>query len=192
MKELYKERKTPNRYGKMTLNMFKPAAGGYPMLRGKAGQIKHVTPILLAIWEEGMGPDPDDLELTVSMALKASRDADFILDDHPNVPRLPPDVAEAFFQHTILYCQLNSKLHNWKELRLFNITQKIHIMVHAGLRAKDLNPRYGWCFMGEDFMNKSRQLLAACTRGNPKHMVNNKALKKYLVFLNLSMSGQAH
>ena len=42
------------------------------MLRGKAGQIKHVTPMLLAIWEEGMGADPDELELTVSMALKAT------------------------------------------------------------------------------------------------------------------------
>ena len=86
---------------------------------GKVGQIKHVIPILLAIWEEGMGADPDEMMLTVSMALNASRDADEILDDHPNEPRLLPDVAEAFFQHTILYCQLITKFHNWNEMRLF-------------------------------------------------------------------------
>ena len=41
MKEQYDLHKVENRYGRMTLNMLKLGAGGYPVLRGKVGQVKN-------------------------------------------------------------------------------------------------------------------------------------------------------
>ena len=81
------------------------------MLRGKAAQIKGLTPALLKVWNDGNGDVNEGMVRLVRLALEASVCLDTMLDDHVG-PRLPPAVSRKFFQVAGTYRQLISQLQN--------------------------------------------------------------------------------
>ena len=78
------------------------------------------------------------------------------------------------------------------EWKTFCITLgHIVILVHAAMRASEMNPRLGWCWLGEDFMCRMRQLMSSCTRGVKPADVGQKVARKWLRFMHLNLTGHA-
>ena len=132
--------------------------------------------------ESGVAPDgageAHAMMVRVMLALRCSRDLDAILDDHLEHVRLPEPVAADLLDKTLLFCQLTSELTDVRGHRLFNVTQKFHILIHCAMRAADMNPRLGWCWLGEDYMCRMRMLIGSCTRGVKPEDVGKKIVRK--------------
>ena len=187
--DYYRRTKSRSRYGILRMTMFKNGPGGYPKLKGKAAEVKHLTPALLEIWAEAMKRD-DTVHIAVHTCLKASVRLDQILEEHTDFT-LPEEVANEFVHNAFLYVQHNSLLANAHKLPLFNVTVKLHYMLHGARNAKFLNPRMSWCFQGEDYMQHMRVLAHSCLRGNPMHQAQSKLLDKMLIAMHASFTGLA-
>ena len=109
--------------------MFRNGPGGFPKLKGKAAEIKHLTPAILEIWEAAMN-HTDSAHIAVHTCLTASVRLDEILDEHTGFT-LPESVANEFLSTAFRYVQHNSLLANYMDLPLFNITMKLHYMLHC-------------------------------------------------------------
>ena len=78
-------------------------------------------------------------------------------------------------------CQ-NALIHHYHpHVALFNMTSKMHYVLHMGLIAQYINPGLGSCWQGEDLMNVAPRLVRAASAGNtPGILVQNKAMDKYV------------
>ena len=179
-----------SQYGMIKMTMFKTGPGGYPRLKGKAAEVRHVTVPLMHIWEESCDPTDTD-HATILLALKTSARMDEILDEYPTANVFPTAIGEEFFQNCLLHCQCQSKLSNYMNIKSFNVTQKLHFLCHAGFRAKHMNPRKSWCFRGEHYMLKIRSVGAACARGNNPMQSSGKIAEKLQFALHLTFTGHA-
>ena len=67
--------------------------------------------------------------------------------------------------------------------RLFNMTIKAHYLAHTILQSQWLNPKLGWCYSGEDFMQHTRRLMHRCTVGNTAERAGVKFASQYRIGL---------
>ena len=118
-------------------------------------------------------------------------DLDDTLAQFPDSPALPLDVAERFLERTLTYCQLNSQLRNWNNLRVFKLTMKHHYLLHAAWLSKYINPRKTWCFRGEDYMSKIKRVIASCCKGNAVEAVSGKTVQKVCIAMHCQLAGWA-
>ena len=188
------ECKVTCRFGNLKLSMFtdptKPRAA-FPKLKGRAAEIRHLGPALLHFWEQRMDPASPQHKM-VHMALKASCAIETILDAYPRAVRLPEEAVADFHSavQAFLACSNALSAHFAAAgQKLFNITIKYHYLAHAAEQAKWLNPRLGWCYAGEDYMNKVKRTASSCLRGTPPDQVSEKMLRKYRVGMHLRFSG---
>ena len=184
----YIQNGTPCRYSGITLRMFAYSDSGYPKLKGKAGEIRHFGHALHDIWLASMDRD-DEFHRNIELGLRASCQMEFLLDKHADEFVFPPDDALLFLEWTCLYCQVQSKMANYRRQQIFNITMKHHYLIHCASRAGSLNPRLGWCFRGEDYMNYIRGLSHSCLPGTPKIGVSKKIVVKAVRALHFQMTG---
>jgi hypothetical protein len=180
----------------MRLSMFTvpdAPSSTYPGLKGRAAEIRHLGPPLLAAWRH-FSDSSDMVHRQVEMALACSVKMEEIVDKHVEVATLPPDAAKEFhdatFEFLILFTSLASHflcLPVGRRRKLFNITIKCHYLAHIGLMAWSLNPRYGWCYSGEDMMQKTKDLMQSCLRGLGADSAPSKMLVKYMFGMHILM-----
>ena len=183
-----------NAYTNITLNMFCSAndpLNSAPLLKGRAAEICALTPALGHAWRQHSDPS-DEHHKAIRLLLKLSATLDRILHEHKEVDALPPSEAERFkqsaFNMLLLYSQVNQHS-SANGMRLFNITIKCHYLLHIALDARFLNPRQGWCYRGEDMMNKTKILAASCCKARSIFTVFQKMNKKYWFGLHHMYSG---
>ena len=112
---------------------------------------------------------------------------DQILDAYPQEAKLPEDASQAWAMAAFRFLSCFSELAkfylankvNGVYCTLFNITIKCHYLAHIALRVRFLNPRKGWCYTGEDFMQQIKRVAAASCKGNKIYRVGNKIIEKY-------------
>jgi len=185
--EAYKELDTNNQYGILKLSMFGPNASGYPVLKGRAAVIKSFTPALMRVWAAKMNP-LDEVHQRIHLVLETGMEMDAVLDRHVDEFRLPPAVAERFFKLCLSHAQTISSLANLHGLKLFNVTMKVHYMIHIGHRSGHLNPRLAWCFLNEDFMKHNKTLAMACLKGNSTKQFSRKFASKMSLAMHCTFS----
>eukprot|EP00969_Alexandrium_andersonii_P326709 14436265-Alexandrium_andersonii.AAC.1 len=56
--------------------------------------------------------------------------------------------------------------------------------------ADSINPTYGWCYAGEDFMHKVKHLAAASLKGGKPLLANVKMMAKYVRGISLSFADE--
>ena len=190
IRHFYRLFDSTSQYGIIKLTMFQSGPGGYPRLKGKAAEIRHVLKPIMNVWEESCDPANVD-HATVLLALQTSARMDEILDEYPSANVFPPAIGEEFFQNCVLHCQCQTKLSNYMDIKSFNVTQKLHFLCHAGFRGKHMNPRKSWCFRGESFMMKIRKIGSACARGNDPMQSSGKIAEKLQVAMHLTFTGHA-
>ena len=72
--------------------------------------------------------------------------------------------------------------------KLFHITIKSHYLMHVCLQAPCLNPRLGWCYSGEDFVQPIKKIAKSCSYGTALWEVTNKTITKYIRFFHMRMT----
>ena len=175
-------------YSNMRQSMFtNPLAphGQFPRLKGRAAEIRALGKPLAHVWE--MYRNPTDMQHTqVSLALRKNIAMEDILEDNKSnivLPRLEYErFRRAGFDFLVLFNALGG---HFAELgrKLFNVTIKAHYVGHGILRARHINPRWGWCYSGEDFMGITKRLMAACCKGNTPAQAARKFAKHYRIGL---------
>ena len=163
-----RERSFHNISLKMFTNPDKPH-DKFPLLKGKAAEVKHLTNALLSVWTihsaraiEAMdAADPLRAQRVIvygqiRLLLRCLSNMENILDKHDPVtyPKLPPDACREFQQHGNNALKLITAIGTYyietEPRNLFNTTVKTHYLKHIILRARIQNPRLGWCYMPED------------------------------------------
>ena len=187
LKRYSREMSIEGGFGEIRTSMFLPAER-FPMLKGKAGEIKALGRPLLKAWELKMSRGNKQHRL-VRLALQSSVDLEVILDRSAGLPCLIGDDKENFTKACwdlgACLTALGSHYHGLGEW-LFHFTMKMHYIIHQGLDCGEVSPRLGWCYQGEDMMQKVKSLVASCSRGTPTHLVPAKVMTKYVIALSYS------
>ena len=76
----FNEHKPKSRFRIIKPSMYKSGPGGYPKLKGKASEVKNLTPALLSVWNAGMN-EHDEKHVAVRTALETSIRLDQMLED---------------------------------------------------------------------------------------------------------------
>ena len=153
IKQFYKTAKTRHRYRYCNkLSMFVRKTG-FPKLRGKAAKINGIVPAIQALWQNCMS-----VRITVhkkiNTMLKQIALAESILSEHIGEVALPAPSADKFKHAVFAFCQLHVQLSEHFEnegVKVFNVTAKSHMLLHAALLSKYLNPVLVWCFKRRGF-----------------------------------------
>ena len=185
----FNEHKPKSRFRIIKPSMYKSGPGGYPKLKGKASEVKNLTPALLSVWKRGWNEN-DQLHVAVTTALETSLRLDQMLEENTGFV-LPTEVADEFFATALQHIQAQIFLKNYAGLQLFNITMKCHYFIHCAFRAKHMNPRKSWCFMGEDYMHHTKVLAGTCLKGNTMEEANRKMFDKLRCGMHLNFAGHS-
>ena len=100
LKEIYGTLDTKIRYRVLKLTMFKRNLAGFPELRGRANEIKHLSKALLVLWDRGRTIG-DRLHDYIYTALEASYKLDEILDLHRGEYNLPAEASQRFIGYVL-------------------------------------------------------------------------------------------
>ena len=74
------------------------------------------------------------------------------------------------------------------EKNLYAVMPKHHYFFHLVQQARFLNPRWSWCYGGEDLVGKASNLGHSCLDGTPGRLVAAKLMHKYRVAKHISWS----
>ena len=161
-------------------SMFHSTADSFPYLKGRAAQIRHVGPALLRAFEHYMDAD-NQVHRWVRLGIKASIQMETILNSCENEWKVPAPldsklVASGF---AFLACQNALREHFGVHRRIFHVTIKSHVLMHACMMAKYLHPRRTWCYSGEDFISRIAKIIMKSNRGTPLRFVVDRTMHKY-------------
>ena len=167
----------------------------FPMLKGKAAQIRHVLRPMLKVCRKFLNNTDREHKRIIEMFECAIRMED-AMDEHVGCYALPTDVAAQYKADADKFIRLNTALghhfHNkkykGKAMLLFHMTIKYHYVLHLGLVAQYMNPRCAWCYAGESLMHKVRTLVQNSCRGVRGPGISDKSMKKYALGLGMALT----
>ena len=189
LRHYWKLNPTPAHFRYIHLSMFSVDPDeGYPKLKGRAAEIKHLSKGLLACWDHYRVQDPANRKyvphLQNSLLIKKVIRMDDALYEHPPhvFPRLPDDVAQSLstniFDFLTILTYLADHYSTGHPLPLFSITIKCHYLMHIGIQCMWMNPRLAICYAGEYYMNYMKKAVMTTVRGNNAVQVSVKLCKK--------------
>ena len=156
----------------------------FPKLRGKAGQIRGLGDAMIAMWKRYGDLHTRD-GIRIKLLLEPSLQCDEILDSHSPADGYwalpPPNAAELVRKQRLLgqlYVQL-SESYAAQEVRVFNMSAKLHYCLHSALWADKLHPHLVWRWRGEDLMGRISTLISSCVSGRTDVSATLKAAEKY-------------
>ena len=185
IKEEYTKLKSPSRYGDLRPTMFRPSGETFPNLKGRANDLRHFGAPLLAVWKRFMD-SRNKIHRFVKLLLEASVEIERLVDKNIGGHRYPRADAKRFEDMCFQYASSTTALANFyhpRNIWLFHYTIKFHYLLHIGQTSGQDSPSQGWCYQGEDFMQKTKTLVQSSCRGSPAEVVANKVLAKYIVGL---------
>jgi hypothetical protein len=156
----------------------------FPKLSGSAACVRAIGKPLQVIFEIYM--DRKRLvDKQINLMLKRSVQLEEILHKNKDCYCWPKNVCDDFRTKTFEFLNLSSAIaehfHTQKPpLKLFDVTIKFHILIHAALFAYGINPCVTWNYMGEDMMKKMKVLVQANTRGTKWLDVGDKVIDQYV------------
>ena len=167
----------------------------FPKLKGKGAQIRHLIPILAIIWSNHMDVG-NRHDQHVKQMLEHLRMFYKCLDftnakgKHPFKP--PPNIAKQILKHVesflVHYNFLAEKsLTCVPAKHLWNLATKHHYFWHLAMQAKDLNPRFTWCYANEDFVGKISTIGMSCRHGQVAAYRSKSLMAKYTLGIVLRM-----
>jgi len=192
IKTYYKQHKTPCRFKYLNrLTMFTRKNKAHK-LRGKAAEVKHFGEVLLWLWQKHMNPALL-LHKRILLMLKLNVQMETILALNKTSFALPAAEAHQFKQYAFDMAQLNNQIaeHFFEDglPHLFQVTSKLHMVLHCALVAEHMNPRLVWCFSGEDMMKHVQTLASSCVKGLQGHAASIKMVSHYRLGLHLQNKG---
>ena len=170
IKDHQKRNKIKNRYQQRLckLSMFQKQKD-FPKLKGKASEIKGLCATFVDMWKNFV-PETEEYK-KVEVLLKLNKNFEDILSDYPVSEghfALPAGAARQLVQNFrnfgALYVHL-SDYYKEQEIRVFNVTSKVHATQHVVERSGEIHPALTSCWRGEDYMGKLGKMMASSVKG---------------------------
>ena len=186
VKAEYRARKTPARFTDLNTTMFSVGPNGCAKLTGSADAIKHLGVILSDVYEGLYDSRCSDggLQYGILMALRSSARLEAILDVANDFCQLPPGIADTFRDLCVRHVQEQQELNVLAGRRILNVTFTLHLLIHAGQRAKYQNPRLRFASRGRDLLLRVSKLMRMTSFGSPK---NEDVHKRLLARMNRTL-----
>ena len=153
----------------------------------KAAQVRGLVPIVAELCHKYDDGGPDSKHICALMdrlctVYSIVHDADMVL---------APDVYRLFFeagQNFLLEYNFLAQQAEDAGLCRWSVVPKFHYFFHLLQQAQETNPRWLWCYGGEDLVGKASNLAHSCLRGTPSFLVPQKLFEKYRVAMHLKWS----
>jgi hypothetical protein len=155
----------------------------------KAAEIRNMIPGVLECarhWSDGS-------DTSVHQILMMEGLADLYATIHAGAMKLTP--IEVTTLQTA--CQKFLMEYTWlanQAMRLdksmYSVKPKHHYLVHLCEQAAVVNPRFTWCYGGEDMVGKISRLAHVCLYGTPNFKVASSLAEKYRVAMHLRLARQ--
>ena len=193
--DLYKARGTSSQFSFLGLKSFcdpeKPNAD-YPMLGGKGAEMRHLLPILRAIWcKYARAPMKyEQVVLQVLNRLCAFYEALEYKEDGSYPFHLPTAVSDkmlADVEACLQYWTFLAKVSIDQDKKLWNVVPKHHYFWHLAEEASHLNPRMSWCYSNEDFVGKLATIGLSCRHGQAAAFRSKQLCDKYILGFTLRL-----
>ena len=114
------------------------------------------------------------------------------IDDNKHLTKYPMPLASRFLDLAVLLNQLITWLGNHfheKGERYFNFAFKNHMLLHSAWCARHLAPHWGWCYQGEDLMQRAKAVVASVARTRvSRQMVCSESMSKYTCGLSFALA----
>ena len=178
---IYKELNTPTRLTNLRLGMFsnpdKPHASD-AFLNIKGSECKHLLKPLAII--SSRKNNVSELDKRIASCLLAMDRLVDIMDESEIFleEKQHQEMVVALAHFNGHYSWLNSWAAS-EERQLFHITIKFHMNCHLVMTAKCLNPKFFWCFRGEDYVGRISALAASVSMGVGVIALSTKIVSKY-------------
>ena len=180
-----------SRFNSLRLSMYQGDEKGFPCLKGKAAELRHFAPALLAAFRKYMDRN-NRQQQQMAMMLEILDHIEKLLDEHADANKFDAATSDAFEKLISGFVQANTDLGNHfhrEGAALFHHTVKYHYMLHIAKGSRHMNPRLAWCYSGEDLMKKMKVLVQGSNRGTPPVVLMRKIMDKYIRGLCLSLQG---
>jgi len=152
-----------------------------PSLKGRAAEIHHLIEPLLKVWNKRM--DPQNIQhIQIKLGLEQNLELERILKVTMGRYCLPTQEAQDFEDaaQTNVAASSTSHVHcKAMDSKMFAFTIKMHDLLHLAADVKYLHPQLGWCYAGEDFLDKIKKLMRSCCLAVPHHQVAARVITKY-------------
>ena len=89
-------------------------------------------------------------------------------------------ISNAPPQFSVSHIHTHAHAHSIRNLVICNLVICNLVICNLVIFAKDLNPKHGWCYRGEDMMQKAKLLAASCCKSRTIYNVFEKMDQKYL------------
>ena len=189
---IYRELNSPTRCTNLKLSMLtnpdKPHAD-WAFLKLKGAETKHILKPLALIAENVCAASTLEIDHRIAACLKAMDRLVDILDESDMF--LTAEQHSELKAASVLFFGHYSWLRSWAETNerfLFHVTIKFHMLWHLIDDAKFLNPRFYWCFKGEDYVGKVSDLTASVAMGVKSTRLTCKLCDKYRHWLHLRLT----
>jgi hypothetical protein len=148
---------------------------------------------MMDVWTKHMDPE-NNLHQSIALALSYSARAEDILDENHTVCAMPEEASHELQLVLLNFLCLFQSLHrSYLEMApavlLFSVTVKAHMLAHLAFACKHMNPVFGWCYMGEDFMRLMRKLTGACCKGNTPVQATRKLTVRWVRACDVTLRG---
>ncbi|CAE7780475.1 unnamed protein product [Symbiodinium necroappetens] len=163
---------------------------GYPKLRGKAYEVRHLIRPMLDTWLFFCNSRLH-VHQQISLMLKQNVLMESVLTDYKEALQFPAKAAQAFRDATTNMLLLHAAVATHfahSGIQVFDLTSKFHLLQHIADYSEYISPRVVWCFSGEDLMRHTQKLAQSSSRGVGPCRVVGKMARKYRLALHLEFS----
>lgn len=191
LRDVYKEMKTPSQLDDLKVTKYF-RQNQFPLLKGRAAEMRHLPRPLLAVFSKHMDPT-SDTDKKIVLILQMCCQMEDIISDHKHMYKWPAEISEIYAKAIRVFVQCNQSLGHFFHARglfLFHMTIKYHYMMHIAERARDINPILGWCFAGETMMKRVKDIARNSHRGSAPIRASIKVMEKYCFGLGFQLHGR--
>ena len=170
------------RYDALKLSMFYHGADDWPALVGRAAEVRHIVGPVVRLFEEVM--DKEDIpQMQIKLGLDYSLEMETILTTTRGYNKLPKHEATKFKVAALNFVACASAIRAHFQglgIKIFGFTVKMHYLLHLADHAEHFHPHLGWCYSGEDFLQKVKKLARSCCNAVSFDQVVIRLLQKYV------------
>lgn len=185
IREIYQELQTPHRLNNLRLTMFLKKQH-FAELSCSAAECRCLVPVMAQLLlRRGAATVLNAHRAQVFVCLRSFYEiiecSGFQLSPDDLVRlRSEVDMCLKHYKALSVHC-IESGILAWP------LRPKLHFYWHIGQAAGFLNPRLGWTYQFENFVQKILRVVKACAKGTPPHRIGPSVMSKYRTVLNMRL-----
>ena len=188
IRDIYERRGVTNRLTNLRLSMFRNA-GEYPILSATAAETRSLVPVLAVLAQRYNSGSAAHCHRQLLLENLATF---YDVIERSGFQLSPPDIL--LLQESVDKVLLHYKWLAVDAVRhgrmVWQKTVKFHFFAHIALDALYLNPRIGWTYQFENFIQKIIRICRASSQGTPSHRIGLSVMHKYRNVLHVRLARQ--